>query len=319
MGCVTVTCRYTRLMMKKIESIDEYVATYLREHNLTQVDLARKAKVSKMVMTRLRNGQTPTEQNFEKLLRAMKPPKEDAKQLIDLHKKLEDATKMGKKIIGKEQRRLYAVKKIQKLYDVEVDVQFGLREPHRKDSADREVIQRPAGYIVFSPKLKDAPCFRWVFVPEFVQGEIRGVNPILEIWDKDKWRMQTSREELELVRHIHAKVRSPHGGGVYCAAYDAAMSYADIEKFNPPHLDKESSTYEIGVELYDQIFNVLRQSLTFFHTSSDSAKEQREQLAPQVSKTLDVWEQLKHEKFLKLRIAMSFVSYFHSRLSPFES
>jgi hypothetical protein len=281
------------------------------------VDLARKAKVSKMVMTRLRNGQIPKQENFEKLLRAMKLPKEEARQLIILHKRSDDAIKMGKKIVGKEQRRLYAVKKIQKLYDIKINVQFGLREAHRKDSADRGVLQRPAGCMEFSPKSKDTPRFRWVFVPEFVEGEIREVNPSLEVWNKGEWCIQTSSEERELVRYIHTKVRSPHAGGIYCTAYDAAMQYANLEKFSPPRFDLGDTAYEIDESMYHQVYDLLQNSLDLIQ-SPTRANTQKEKVTLQLSKAIDTWEQLKHEKFLKLRIAMSFVSYFFQKFSPYE-
>jgi hypothetical protein len=48
---------------------------------------------------------------FQRFLKAMKVQKGDVKQLLKLHKEATEAIKIGKKIIGKEQRRLYSVKK----------------------------------------------------------------------------------------------------------------------------------------------------------------------------------------------------------------
>jgi hypothetical protein len=123
-----------------------------------------------------------------------------------------------------------------------VDVQYGVRESHKTDASDRSVLVQPTGYVNFSPKGKSVPRFRWVFVPDFMSGEIQEVTPDLEVWEKGVWNRQTNQEERDLIRHVHSQVRSPHAGGMYFAAYDAAMDYANIAKFNPPHFSSAAET-----------------------------------------------------------------------------
>jgi len=299
------------------QSLGEIIVEYLKEHGLTQAELARKANVTRMTLSRcIAQGAVPSPENFQSLLNAMQLTQFRKVELSKMHKKLLNEVSQERKSWGSEQRGAFAAKKTFDAY--KVNIEFDYKPNDEVTVIGKQPNPHPVTYascrINFKSLISDLPSFSWLSQGFYSCVKVQDDKPVMQQWTERGWVEITSRKEIEILRAIQQRVRSPHIGGVYYAALQELEQMAREKELESP-LDGLDHDVPLSSDLFNELMKLVEELNLALSTEKGVERFAKGKSLKELSMLRNNLSKAKIESVAQMNQVWHLISFFQDQLS----